>query len=174
MTSKSSDRLAWAVEALDIGPNDRILELGSGHGVAVSLVCELLDGGRVTALDRSPKMIEMAEQRNRAHAEKVRFIASSIEDADLGDQVYDKVFAVNVAALHKPGKPLEVVRQVLAPGGSLHLFSQAPGWNSPKEAERFGAQLSEVLEGAGFIVEEVRVGGASTGFEAGVAARAAS
>jgi Methyltransferase domain len=66
VAEKASDRIAWAVEILDVGPDDRILEVGCGHGVAVSLVCEHLDRGRITAVDRSPKMIEMARTRNRA------------------------------------------------------------------------------------------------------------
>jgi SAM-dependent methyltransferase len=168
---KASDRLAWAVDVLDIAPGDRILEVGCGHGVAVSLVCERLDGGRITALDRSAKMIAAAERRNRAHGDKVRLIAAPIERAELGDESYDKVFAVHVAALHTPGGPLDVVRERLRPDGRLYLFSSAPWWSSMEPAEAFGAELGEVLEGAGFEPEQVMVERLGEGFTAGVVAR---
>ena len=117
VASNASNRLLWAAEVLTIAPDDRILEVGCGQGVAVSLVCERLDNGRITAVDRSPKMIEMAARRNRDRADKARFIAASLEEADLGDEVYDKVFAVHVAALHRPGAGLDAVRRRLAPVG---------------------------------------------------------
>lgn len=156
-TTKASERLAWAVDVLDVQPHDRLLEVGCGHGVAVSLVCDRLDGGRITAVDRSPKMIEMARKRTEAHADKVRLIASSVEQAELGEEVYNKVFAVHVAALHRPGRALEVVRQRLAPGGRLYLFSQEPGWKTLEPAEQFGARLGEVLASAAFSIERVLV-----------------
>jgi ubiquinone/menaquinone biosynthesis C-methylase UbiE len=168
----ASQRLAWAVDSLDVEPGDRILEIGCGHGVAVSLICEKLAGGRITAVDRSPKMIEMARKRNQAHASKVRFVLSTIEGADLGDEVYDKAFAVHVAALEKPGDALDVVRHRLVPGGRLYLFSQAPSWKTADQPSRFGAELGGVLEDAGFALEGVLVKDFGTSFAAGVVGRA--
>ena len=172
MTHRASDRLAWAVEALDVAPEDRILEVGCGHGVAVSLVCEQLGGGQITAVGRSAKMIAAARKRNGACADKLQLIQSTIEQADLGEGTYDKVFAIHVAALHKPGPALDVVRERLAPGGRLYLFSQAPGWTTRAPAERFAAELGDMLDGAGFAVERVLIGDFGQAFAAGVAARA--
>src|ERR687896_786143 len=67
MAGKASERFVWAVDTLEVRPADRLLEVGCGHGVAVSLVCERLMTGTITAIDRSPKMIEMAARRNREH-----------------------------------------------------------------------------------------------------------
>jgi cyclopropane fatty-acyl-phospholipid synthase-like methyltransferase len=172
VTNTASDRLVWAVEALDVAPEDRILEVGCGHGVAVSLVCERLGGGRITAVDRSAKMIAAARKRNRAHADKLRLIQSSLEQANLRDETYDKVFAIHVAALHKPGQALDVVRERLAPRGRLYLFSQAPGWTRPHPAQQFAAELGDVLDGAGFAVDRVLIGDFGQAFAAGVVARA--
>jgi cyclopropane fatty-acyl-phospholipid synthase-like methyltransferase len=171
--SGASQRLAWAVESLDVQPGDRILEIGCGHGVAVSLICDRLAGGRITAVDRSPKMIEMARKRNQAHGDKARFLVSPIETADLGDETYDKAFAVHVAALEKPGDALDVVRQRLVPGGRLYLFSQAPGWTAPDQPRQHGTEVGDMLEEAGFAIERVAVKELGTAFAAGVVARAA-
>src|SRR5215218_2696399 len=65
MAGKASERFVWAVDTLEVRPADRLLEVGCGHGVAVSLVCERLTTGTITAIDRSPKMIEMAKPRAR-------------------------------------------------------------------------------------------------------------
>src|SRR3954471_13968820 len=84
MAGKASERFVWAVDTLEVRPADRLLEVGCGHGVAVSLVCERLTTGTITAIDRSPKMIEMTTRRNREHVEAGRAVleAVSLEDAD--------------------------------------------------------------------------------------------
>jgi ubiquinone/menaquinone biosynthesis C-methylase UbiE len=99
MAGKASERFVWAVDTLEVHPADRLLEVGCGHGVAVSLVCERLTTGTIAAIDRSPKMIEMATRRNREHVDAGRAAleAIALEDADLGDRRFDKIFAFNVA-----------------------------------------------------------------------------
>jgi trans-aconitate methyltransferase len=74
-----SEPLRAVVDELGIRPRDRVLEIGCGHGVAAAMVCERLDGGRLTAIDRSPKMVEAAARRNAAFVEqgKAEFIRSA-------------------------------------------------------------------------------------------------
>lgn len=93
-------RHSWAAEVLDVAPADRVLEVGCGHGVTASLVCEKLSSGRLTAIDRSETMIEMATKRNRPYVDsgRAQFIATTLEEADLDGGHFDKVYAVNVAA----------------------------------------------------------------------------
>jgi len=125
MAGKASERFVWAVDTLEVRPADRLLEVGCGHGVAVSLVCERLTTGTITAIDRSPKMIEMATRRNREHVEAGRAVleAVALEDADLGDRRFDKVFAFNVAPFwQQPEAALGAVREHLARDGAVYLF----------------------------------------------------
>jgi len=119
------DRLRTIVGQLDVRPDDRVLEIGCGHGVAATLVCERLDGGRLTAVDRSPKMIAAATRRNAAYVEAgtAEFLLMHLEQLDLGDRRFDKVFAVRVGLFHRePERARAIVEPWLAPGGAVFAF----------------------------------------------------
>ncbi|WP_219500256.1 SAM-dependent methyltransferase [Nonomuraea ceibae] len=123
------ERLAWAVDTLDIQAGERILEIGCGRGVAVELACDA--GATVTAIDRSATMIEAARQRNAHHVAAGRAIlrTAALADADLPEGAFGKVFAVNVNVFWTgvPARELDVIRRALAPGGTLFLFYEPPG-----------------------------------------------
>jgi ubiquinone/menaquinone biosynthesis C-methylase UbiE len=124
-----SERLRAIVRQLDIGPDDRVLEIGCGHGVAATYVCERLDGGRLTAIDRSPKMIEAATRRNARYVEagKAEFVVAALEDLELGERRFDRAFAVRVGLFHRePDRARALVERWLAPGGTVAAFFDAP------------------------------------------------
>jgi len=149
----------WAVDTLAPRPADRVLEVGCGHGVAVSLVCERLTSGRITAIDRSPKMIEMAARRNREHIAEGRAVlkTAALEQADLGDERFDKVFAFNVAPFWlQPEEALGTVRRHLAPAGAVYLFWDARH-TQPGRARALADALSEKLRLAEFTVDQALV-----------------
>ncbi|MCP9486724.1 MAG: methyltransferase domain-containing protein [Gaiellaceae bacterium MAG52_C11] len=125
-----SERLEALVEQLELRPGDRVLEIGCGHGVAATMVCERLDGGRLTAIDRSAKMIEAATRRNAAYVEvgKAEFIVASLEDAGLGERRFDVVFAVRVGLFHRePERAQALVQPWLARRGRVLPFFDQPG-----------------------------------------------
>jgi ubiquinone/menaquinone biosynthesis C-methylase UbiE len=120
-----SERLRAIVDQLDIQPRDRVLEIGCGHGVAATFVCERLDGGRLTAVDRSPKMIEAAMRRNAAWIEAgtAEFLVADLEALDLEDRRFDKIFAVRVGLFHRePARAHGIAGRWLAPGGTVSSF----------------------------------------------------
>jgi ubiquinone/menaquinone biosynthesis C-methylase UbiE len=124
-----SERLRTVVEQLDVQPGDRVLEIGCGHGVAATLVCERLDGGRLTAVDRSPKMIEAARRRNAAHvrAGRAEFLVMALEELDLGERRFDVVFAARVGLFHRePTRAAALAAAWLAPGGRVVTEYDAP------------------------------------------------
>ena len=130
------DRLRAVVDELGIHPGDRVLEIGCGHGVAATLVCERLASGRLTAVDRSAKMIAAAERRNVEYVEdgRAEFLLGTLEALDLGERRFDIVFAVRVGLFNRePDRAHELASRWLAPGGRVHAFfdSSARGRRTP-------------------------------------------
>jgi ubiquinone/menaquinone biosynthesis C-methylase UbiE len=124
-----SERLQAIVERLGIRPEDRVLEIGCGHGVAATMVCERLEGGRLTAIDRSPKMVAAATRRNAAHVEagRAEFLVARLEDLELGERRFDKIFAVRVGLFHRePERARALAERWLAPGGRLVALFDPP------------------------------------------------
>jgi cyclopropane fatty-acyl-phospholipid synthase-like methyltransferase len=153
---RAAERLVWAVETLAVEPGDRLLEIGCGHGVAVSLVCEKLDGGTITAIDRSAKMIEMARKRNAEYvaAGVASFQTVTPLEADLGGALFDKVFAINVGVFlrGRPIRELAIIHEHLAPEGRLFLFHEPPPGST---APPIAGSVPAMLEGNGFTVTEI-------------------
>ena len=80
-----------------------------------TLVCERLVGGRLTAVDRSAKMIAAAERRNAEYVEdgRAEFLLGELEALDLGERRFDVVFAVRVGLFHRePGTRARARRAV--------------------------------------------------------------
>ncbi len=124
-----SGRLGSIVERLGIRLDDRILEIGCGHGVAATLVCERLGKGHLTAVDRSEKMIRAATKRNAARIEAgtAEFLVSDLEDLELGERRFDKIFAVRVGLFHRePERARGLVEKWLAPGGEVFTVFDPP------------------------------------------------
>lgn len=131
--TKISPRFRWMVDVLPLDPGDRVLEVGCGHGVALSLIGERLTTGTITGVDRSPKMIAIATRRNTAlvDAGRVRLRTASLHEMDDEPGSFDLICAMNVASfLTHPDRDLGAAWRLLVPGGTLGLFAQLPPWAS--------------------------------------------
>jgi cyclopropane fatty-acyl-phospholipid synthase-like methyltransferase len=117
----ASERLAWTATVVAARTGERVLEVGCGHGVLVSLLAERR--AEVLAVDRSPTMVAAATQRNQAAVEagQVRLQAAPLHDADLGSVPFDVVVSFNVRAFWDAGatRTWEVVDRVLAADGRV-------------------------------------------------------
>ena len=124
-----SGRLERLVERLALRPGDRVLEIGCGHGVAATLVCERLASGVYTAVDRSPKMIAAAERRNAEYvaAGRAEFLVMALEVLELGERRFDVIFAARVGLFQRePERARALAGRWLAPGGRLVTEYDAP------------------------------------------------
>jgi cyclopropane fatty-acyl-phospholipid synthase-like methyltransferase len=92
------ERSHWTVELLQLEPGHRVLEIGSGPGLALQAIAARLDGGRVTGLDQSPLMIAQARRRLQAEiaAGKVELTLASLTDLDVQGERFDRILSINV------------------------------------------------------------------------------
>ncbi|QXP85779.1 class I SAM-dependent methyltransferase [Methylococcus sp. Mc7] len=128
------------MEALGVRPSDRVLEIGCGHGVAGSLICQRLPNGKYVAIDRSLKMIAAATKRNQAYvaAGIATFIHVELEKLDLGEERFDKILAMRVRLfLDQPDHARALVARWLAPSGQLFIQYDQPGQNGVACAAMF-------------------------------------
>ena len=70
MTVVNREPNRLAIEALQIGPADTVLELGFGPGVAIRAVAAAACQGLVLGIDSSPEMLAQASRRNRRAIEE--------------------------------------------------------------------------------------------------------
>ncbi len=125
---EKQERFQWAVEIMNIQPDDNILEVGCGAGIAVTLAATRLKKGTLTAIDQSESMIKKASARNAAlvSSGKAIFIPVSLSAVTLKAK-YTKIFAFNVSAFWKDAsKELIAIKKLLAPHGTLYIFHQPP------------------------------------------------
>lgn len=147
-------RNRWAVSLLDVRPEERVLEIGFGPGVAIAELARHATSGRVYGVDMSAVMAAQAARRNSAaiRAGRVELVRTSVDRLpDLGEPL-DAVLAVNnVGFWPDPAVRLRGLRHMLRPGGRIALVSQprSPGADGTT-TERAGRELHELLVQGGF------------------------
>ena len=148
-------RTAWTADLLEIGPNDTVLEIGCGPGIALKEIAARLDTGTVTGIDHSDVMIDQARARNLAELRdgKVLIRQASLDDlTDIGTG-YTKALAINVLQF-QPSITAACARiaAVLAPDGLLAITYQPRTRGATHgDAAAFGDHLAVALSHAGFV-----------------------
>jgi ubiquinone/menaquinone biosynthesis C-methylase UbiE len=151
VTTAVPARIRWALELLDVQPDDWLLELGCGSGVAVSLACETLREGQIVAIDRSPAMVDRAVRRNEPHVVSGRaaILLGEVTTLDLPEGGFTKLLAINVNLFwtRSPAPELGRIARLLAPGGLLTLVYEVP---SAARATAIAETVRAQLVSAGF------------------------
>ena len=148
-------RNRWAVALLDVQPQDHVLEIGFGPGLAIRELARRATDGFVLGIDHSEVMVHQATIRNRAAVEQGRVELRLGSALDLGDfsEMFDKALAVNNFGMWpEPAARLKDLRRALRPGGRVAIVSQPRCLGaSAKTTERVGEETAGRLREAGFI-----------------------
>ena len=138
-------RAAWADRLRSWLPRRAcdILDLGCGTGSLSLLASE--QGHRVTGVDASPAMVDLA--RAKLAGRDAAFLVGDAATPPVGEQRFDVVLVRHVVwALPDPGRALRQWRELLRPGGRLVLVEGVWGAVSPVgiSAERLTALLEPI------------------------------
>lgn len=98
----------------------RVLDVGVGTGLNFP---HYPSGVQVTAIDLSPRMLEVAAQRAQAMALSVNLHVMDVQALDLPDDSFDTVVSSLVfCAVPDPAKGLQEVMRVCRPGGTILML----------------------------------------------------
>jgi ubiquinone/menaquinone biosynthesis C-methylase UbiE len=127
-----------AIDALDLPPGGRVLDVACGTGLAFdALEEEVGPTGEVVGVDLSDAMLAKAGERVRAHGwDNVRLVEAPVEEADFGDERFDAaLFSFTHDVLQSEAAVDAVVRSVRGGGRIATTGIQwAPRWLLPVNA----------------------------------------
>jgi len=145
----------WTVAQLDIQPNDHVLELGFGPGIAVAEVARRAEF--VAGIDFSKTMVQAARRRNRqaVRGGRVDVRHGNVVALPFSDGAFDKAYSIHsIYFWPDPIQALREVRRVLKPGGKIVLtVLPKEKWGSdgtPECKPYTGTTLEAMLQNAGF------------------------
>ena len=146
MARLNRDAAAQIIEMLDVRPDDTVLEVGFGPGVAIQLLLHRVPAGSVAGIDYSQEMVRQAAALNAAalRNRRVDLRYGSVERLPFADGTFDKALAINsMQAWSDARAGLLEIQRVLKHGGNVALgFTVNSG--QPKEG------VAESLTAAGF------------------------
>jgi ubiquinone/menaquinone biosynthesis C-methylase UbiE len=120
MAVKNAKMNEFAVEMLDIQPDDQALEIGFGHGRTIRMIAERAKAGFVAGVDLSDVMVRQATRYNLdlIIAGRAELCQGSVADLPYECGRFTKVLAVNNYQFWPDAElNLEEMRRVMREGG---------------------------------------------------------
>ena len=145
----------------------RILFLALGTGLDI----ETFPAGKtITAIDISPKMLEVAQPRITAYDGEINAQVMDVHDLAFEDDSFDQVFtSCTFCSVPRPVEGLRALRRVLKPGGELFMFEHTGSRYYPFKimmdvmtqlTRRVGPDMNRTtvanVQAAGFQIREVK------------------
>jgi len=171
---------AEVLDAVAIGADEHILEIGFGHGRTLAIAAERAADARFAGIDIAATAVRSAERRCRALVEAGRLDLRVGDGLVLPwfDATFDAAFTVHTLYFWSdPERQLAEVRRVLRPGGRLVLGFRERTDDAirrfPPPTYRFYTteEVAAMLASAGFEAAQIHEAGAGTDLRIVVARR---
>ncbi len=145
-----NDQKKLAVDVLELSPDARVLDVGTGTGAILPYLASKLAGGKVTGIDFSPKMVAQAERHiASAHiADRAEAAVGDVTAMNYPDGHFDAALATFAfTSIPEPEKAMLEVARVLRPGAR---FSVLDTGKPPGKAGLRYRYMKAVMWRAGF------------------------
>ena len=152
----------WMVDCLDVGPDDRLLDVGCGPGLAVAYAAGR--GVRAVGVDASEVMVGQARRRTRRSIGQGR---AAINRADAGALPFADASFTAAASLNslqfwpEPEAGLAELHRVLVPGGRVAVVLMARSDDPEDGAPGWFEDTADLLRTSGF--GDIAVAGSTFG-----------
>ena len=157
--SSNRDRNRWTVDLLNIQPQDYVLEIGCGPGLALEGCLNRATEGMVVGLDHSQTMLDQACRRNRQafKAGRLQLRLGGLGELSGWTDRYEKIFSINVVQfLDDLHAAYTVFYNHLKPGGTIATTYMPRGKNPTRvKAWKKADDVKHYMEQTGFV--QIRV-----------------
>ena len=160
LMAKGTDDDRWLVDLLEVQPDDRVLEVGFGPGVAIELIAARATRGLVAGVDPSDVMVRQATKRNWQAVQdgRVQLRQGSVSELPFPDASFTKVLALHSIYFWPSVEAgLRELYRVLSTGGRLaigvRMYQPKSGLINPSRYGLTDDQVQDItstLEHVGF------------------------
>ncbi|MFL6043642.1 MAG: class I SAM-dependent methyltransferase [Propionibacteriaceae bacterium] len=154
---------AMLADDLQLGPGDRVLDVGCGPGRLAMIFAErVLPGGSVHGIDPSPEMIKLATTRAQKDGIPISFQVAFAQQLPFPDATFDALsctLALHHVAEDDQRAAVEEMYRVLKPGGRLLIAEfqksgrhrhSGPRWLRRTGGEDMINKALDLINAAGF------------------------
>jgi len=150
-----------AIARMNVSKEARVLDIGCGSGWATRLLAEFASAGRVTGIDISDEMIELARDQSQSRSNIDFEIASAEQLPFTGDEFTHAFSMESLYYYRNLPKALSEIRRVMKAGGLfcavVDLYWESPATHQWVEDLKVPVQLLRIdeyrslFESAGFV-----------------------
>jgi ubiquinone/menaquinone biosynthesis C-methylase UbiE len=148
--AKGTEDDRWLVDLLDLQPDDRVLEVGFGPGVAIELMSAQTRNGLIAGVDPSAVMVQEAIKRNHgaAQAARVHLRQGTVTSLPYPDSSFTKALALHsIYFWPSVEEGLRELHRVLSTGGLLAIGARMRQPDASRfNPSRYGLTIDHVAD----------------------------
>jgi len=139
-----------AIARMNVAENARVLDIGCGSGWATRLLADYAAGGRVTGIDISDEMIQLAREQSKSYG-NVDFEIASAERLPFADDEFTYAFSMESLYYYRDlPRALQEINRVMKAGGLfcavVDMYWESPATHQWVESLNVPVQLLKIEE----------------------------